>query len=689
MKDYKIVDSQEVLVRYTKYTYDSLKRLVAVAEVDGPGTPTEAEITANTLTYNYDIDDNLISIEYPDTGSKIKEVKFTYDYRKWITGVYVNVDGAGDKLVREYLYGNDGKLTEVKDYKGILTEDEGYISRKYSYDEFERTTEMTYADSSNLEEELESYSYTYDKNNNILSERIVNSYPDEEGDKTDELRIHEYDSVGRLVKTVITDYQEDGKETTYTYSYDKVGNRTKETEVCGSSSKSTSYTYNSLNQLVASTETTDGTVTSEKAYVYDKDGNQTKETDSTSGEVRTQTYDEAGNMVRLVKTANDVIELTQENQYNGNGQRIQKTEADETTKYFYEGDSVLYTTDEDGTLTAQNVLGNGDNVIATTRGTEDNESYYLYNKDIRESTTNVLDSSGVSQVSYEYSDFGETEITGDEEFYNEICYSGGIYDESTGIYYLNARYYDPEAGIFLTQDSYRGEYNDPLSLNLYAYCKGNPITYTDPSGHFPIIAAAIWAYRGYKVIKTARAVYKTAKTVKKVYRVAKTINKLSKAKKAYKVVNQTKKVVRAAKKVKKTKNLTKLVRKSTKSSRKNVVSKPLKKKKVSSSKSSSKKWKVGDSITKKTKNGKPSWSTVRARYWKNEAAKNGHKYSSRNLERMRKGKAPQRFNNKTGKYESRELHHKIPRRCGGSNSKRNLKQVWPEEHASIDRYRHV
>ena len=581
MKDYKIVDGQEVLVRYTKYTYDSLKRLVAVAEVDGPGTPTEAEITANTLTYNYDIDDNLISIEYPDTGSKIKEVKFTYDYRKWITGVYVNVDGAGDKLVREYLYGNDGKLTEVKDYKGILTEDEGYISRKYSYDEFERTTEMTYADSSNLEEELESYSYTYDKNNNILSERIVNSYPDEEGDKTDELRIHEYDSVGRLVKTVITDYQEDGKETTYTYSYDKVGNRTKETEVCGSSSKSTSYTYNSLNQLVASTETTDGTVTSEKAYVYDKDGNQTKETDSTSGEVRTQTYDEAGNMVRLVKTVNDVVELTQENQYNGNGQRIQKTEADETTKYFYEGDSVLYTTDEDGTLTAQNVLGNGDNVIATTRGTEDNESYYLYNKDIRESTTNVLDSSGVSQVSYEYSDFGETEITGDEEFYNEICYSGGIYDESTGIYYLNARYYDPEAGIFLTQDSYRGEYNDPLSLNLYAYCKGNPITYTDPSGHFPIVAAAIWAYRGYKVIKTARAVYKTAKTVKKVYRVAKTINKLSKAKKAYKVVNQTKKVVRVTKKIKTSKNLKKIIGKTCKSSRVKKVTKTAAKKKVS------------------------------------------------------------------------------------------------------------
>ena len=161
----------------------------------------------------------------------------------------------------------------------------------------------------------------------------------------------------------------------------------------------------------------------------------------------------------------------------------------------------------------------------------------MYTKDIRESTANLVDSAGDSAVSYEYTDYGETdvtgnedfynevcytgclydastdiyylnaryydpenanflsqdsyrgetEITGNESFYNEICYTGGIYDASTGIYYLNARYYDPETANFLSQDSYRGEIGAPESLNYYAYCYGNPITCTDPSGHVPIL----------------------------------------------------------------------------------------------------------------------------------------------------------------------------------------------------------
>lgn len=169
--------------------------------------------------------------------------------------------------------------------------------------------------------------------------------------------------------------------------------------------------------------------------------------------------------------------------YNGNGQRIRKTEADDTINYYYQGANVLYTTEGTGALSAQNLVGISENTIATTRGTGDSEAYYVYNKDIRESTTNLVDSSGVSEVSYEYTDYGETEITGDEDFYNEICYTGGIYDEETGLYYLNAKYYDPENGRFISQDTYRGEVNDPGQWHLYAYCANNPINYVDPSGH--------------------------------------------------------------------------------------------------------------------------------------------------------------------------------------------------------------
>ncbi len=48
-------------------------------------------------------------------------------------------------------------------------------------------------------------------------------------------------------------------------------------------------------------------------------------------------------------------------------------------------------------------------------------------------------------------------------------------------------------------------------------------------------------------------------------------------------------------------------------------------------------WKVGDPIDNLTRAGKePSWSTVRSRYWKNEAYYNSGYYSEANLARMKK-----------------------------------------------------
>ena len=57
-------------------------------------------------------------------------------------------------------------------------------------------------------------------------------------------------------------------------------------------------------------------------------------------------------------------------------------------------------------------------------------------------------------------------------------------------------------------------------------------------------------------------------------------------------------------------------------------------------------WKVGDNITNLTSAGRiPSWSTVRSRYWKNQAhyKTNSILYDSsitKNMERMAKGRAP-------------------------------------------------
>ena len=175
------------------------------------------------------------------------------------------------------------------------------------------------------------------------------------------------------------------------------------------------------------------------------------------------------------------------NRYNGEGQRIRKEETKGTESsarnYYYQDGKVLYTTDGANQRDSFNLLGREDNVIATARGTGSSEAWYLYNKDVRGSTSSLIDDSGTVAAAYEYDEFGNTMIRAGEDFDNELCYTGQVYDKETGLYYYNARFHDPEDGRFLAQDTYRGENMEPDTLHLYAYCANNPVNYVDPSGH--------------------------------------------------------------------------------------------------------------------------------------------------------------------------------------------------------------
>ena len=225
-----------------------------------------------------------------------------------------------------------------------------------------------------------------------------------------------------------------------------------------------------------------GKTTSKKTYSYDENGNNIKEVDSIKNITKEMTYDVDNRLDTYTQTENNKT-TTQSNLYNGDGQRIQKSEGDNTINYYYQNGNVLYTTDKDEKKTSHNFVGLEGNTISTMRYDLTGLEYYVYNKDIKGSTTNIIDNNKNAKISYKYSDFGETEETGDTNFYNEICYTGGIFDESTALYYLNARYYNPEDARFITQDTYRGEKDKPETLHLYVYCANNPINYIDPSGH--------------------------------------------------------------------------------------------------------------------------------------------------------------------------------------------------------------
>ncbi len=264
-----------------------------------------------------------------------------------------------------------------------------------------------------------------------------------------------------------------------TYTYDKVGNRLAEDK----GDTKTTYDYNGLDQVKTSTTWKDGTVQENKQYVYDKNGNEIGQTNGTTGEILYRTYDAENRLTEVSVNKDGKNAVVQQNRYNGDGQRIQRVEGDQTTNYYYQDGVVSYTTDGKGEQTSQDLLGTDGNVIGAQRYTGNDAAYYVYNKDVQGSTTNLLKDDGKADVSYRYEDFGETQSIGESTAKNETCYTGGRYDETTGLYYLNARYYNPEDGRFLTEDTYRGETNEPDTHHLYAYCADNPVNYVDPSGH--------------------------------------------------------------------------------------------------------------------------------------------------------------------------------------------------------------
>ena len=99
----------------------------------------------------------------------------------------------------------------------------------------------------------------------------------------------------------------------------------------------------------------------------------------------------------------------------------------------------------------------------------------------------ILDISGNIVVRYKYDAWGNCTTTTanyDIAEANPFRYRSYYYDEDTGLYYLNARYYNPKWRRFISPDS--SEYIDPESvngLNLYAYCGNEPINRFDPFGY--------------------------------------------------------------------------------------------------------------------------------------------------------------------------------------------------------------
>jgi len=119
-----------------------------------------------------------------------------------------------------------------------------------------------------------------------------------------------------------------------------------------------------------------------------------------------------------------------------------------------------------------------------------NNEVYHYVKNLQGDVIRILDENGNTVVEYSYDPWGVPTVTGDTELakINPCSYRGYDYDEETGYYYLQTRYYVPTIGRFINMDdsSVMQVGNMPLSCNLYAYCDNNAINEIDSNGCFSI-----------------------------------------------------------------------------------------------------------------------------------------------------------------------------------------------------------
>ena len=303
-----------------------------------------------------------------------------------------------------------------------------------------------------------------------------------------------------LEKTESIAYNADGNIITCgenTYVYDRIGRLVRENNK--PLDKTYTFVYNEGGNIISKNEyayTEGELITPTKTYNYTY-GNAWKD-QLTSFDGNSITYDTIGNPIsylgatliwsrgRLLTTCtkvNESVHMT----YGANGIRRTKT-VQNTGVFGIELTSTRYTYDSEGRLRTETkgavtrrYLYSSDGIV----GYEENGERLMYRKNLFGDITAIYQSS-TKVAEYVYDAWGNCTITYDPDGYgasNPIRYRGYYWDSDLGMYYLMTRYYDPKIGRFINADSL--EYLDPKSingLNLYAYCRNNPIMHIDPMG---------------------------------------------------------------------------------------------------------------------------------------------------------------------------------------------------------------
>ena len=428
---YKTMDSQG----WEKRGYDNHARAVITAR--------HLNINNQTYTNGYVFDDgnNVTSITYPNAGPTI-----TYSY--W----------------------HGGSINVVSRSSGSAY----YTVAASGYDEFGHATNFLYGN--NLTTTRSYYSNSKRLQKISCGSVFTRSFTYTAGDDIASL------SGTGLANTMNVTYDNLHRVKTYSpgltgsYGYDAVGNITNSIEGGGSTytyanprkqAVRTAFGYTNLYDLCGNMMVRHGGLTNSQALTYDPENHLTA---IAQAGVMSDEFGYAADGIRLWKRINQNptnIQVWIGNTYEEKGGKV--------LYHVFAGAEQICTFETNSLLFG---------------GSDSTRVAYYYHQDNLNSSS-VLSSGGStgSQIEIDaYYPFGRIETASPQaNFQISRRFTGQVFDAESGLYYYNARYYDPELGRFIQPDDRLPDMSNPQSYNRYSYVMNNPLRYNDPSGHLAFI----------------------------------------------------------------------------------------------------------------------------------------------------------------------------------------------------------
>jgi RHS repeat-associated protein len=206
--------------------------------------------------------------------------------------------------------------------------------------------------------------------------------------------------------------------------------------------------------------------------VFDANGNTIVKTDSTDSTSYSWDFEDRLSSVILPGSGGTVSF-----KYDPFGRRIEKISPAATSIFVYDGNNLAETVNATGSTVARYTQEPSiDEPLAMQRGTTTD----YYEQDGVGSVTSLSSSTATIAQSYTYDSFGNT-TNSSGSLTNFFRYTGREFDTETGLYYNRARYYDPSAGRFVSED--------PIGFlggnDFFMYSDNDPTLLVDPFGLCP------------------------------------------------------------------------------------------------------------------------------------------------------------------------------------------------------------